>query len=178
MPDYSKSKIYAVKSPNIEKWYLGATTQSLCQRMTGHRIRKSTRSREIIDAGDAYIELIELFPCNNIDELTKRERELILQHKDQLVNITIPLRTRKEYYHDTIERRIELSKKYKEDHKEDIKNYKCKQLEYIREYINKNKDKINEKRRELYEKNKEEINRKQREYRKKKKEQSNDILEE
>ena len=31
MNKYNKSKIYTIRSPNTEKFYIGSTTQQLCQ---------------------------------------------------------------------------------------------------------------------------------------------------
>ena len=53
-------------------------------------------SREIIDAGNAYIELLELFPCNSKMELSKREGELQRQHRADIVNFRIEGKTDEE----------------------------------------------------------------------------------
>jgi hypothetical protein len=77
MPDYSLSKIYAIKShlrPDLI--YVGSTVQPLSRRMAGHRSTNST-SKQIINLGDAYIELLEAFPCNNIEQLLSRENHYI-----------------------------------------------------------------------------------------------------
>jgi len=90
MPSYESSKIYAIRSPQTDKIYIGSTTQKLCYRMTSHRnhhkIGKNVRSNELIGFGDAYIELLEEFPCENKEQLARREGELIRQHKDLAVN--------------------------------------------------------------------------------------------
>ena len=76
MPNYQNGKIYAIRSPNCEKYYIGSTTQLLCRRMVEHRClsHKVKSSKQIIDAGEAYIELIENFSCNNKEELRKRAK--------------------------------------------------------------------------------------------------------
>lgn len=84
-PIYQQSKIYAIRSPQTDNIYIGSTTQSLCARMAQHRgkykfNRDGTSSKEILKYGDAYIELVELFTCNNVEELHKREYEIIRQH--------------------------------------------------------------------------------------------------
>ena len=75
MPDYSKGRIYTVRSwSRPDLIYVGSTTQKLSVRMGGHRAPNSKcKSKQIIDIGDAYIELLETYPCENRDELEKRE---------------------------------------------------------------------------------------------------------
>jgi hypothetical protein len=125
MPNYQNGKIYSIRSPNTEKYYIGSTIQNLSMRMALHRTLKNpTSSKEIINSGGAYIELIENFPCNNKEELLKREGELIRQFKDNIVNKGIAGRTKKEYM-----------KEYNEDNKEQINIYQKK-------YFEDNKDKI------------------------------------
>lgn len=88
-------KIYALKSPDTDKIYIGSTSRSLTQRWNEHRadIRylqakhpkkgyKKTTATEITKYGNAYIELIEEFKCESREDLLKREREIILQHRN------------------------------------------------------------------------------------------------
>ena len=85
--DYKNGKIYAIRSNQTEKFYIGATTQPLCKRFYGHKHGLGFSSKELIDNyDDAYIELLESFPCENREQLYKRENELIREHKDNLVN--------------------------------------------------------------------------------------------
>jgi hypothetical protein len=51
----------------------------------------------ILAYSDAYIELIEDFPCGSKKELSRREGELILKHKDNVVNKMVAGRTVVEY---------------------------------------------------------------------------------
>jgi len=88
MGDYKNGKIYAIKSPQTDKIYIGSTTQSLNRRWHNHRNdnynpnreEKRCTSKKIMDHEDAYIELLEAFPCNTKQELNKREGELQLLH--------------------------------------------------------------------------------------------------
>jgi hypothetical protein len=99
MPDYSKGVIYQVISPHHVLPYIGSTTQPLCKRMVGHRAPSNVcRSRIVIEAGDAYIELIEEYPCENREQLNKREGEIIRQRA--CVNHVVPCRTAREWRHD------------------------------------------------------------------------------
>ena len=94
-------KIYVVKSPNIEKIYIGSTCQRyLADRMVKHRAKEtSITSAEIIDAGDAYIELLENYPCESKEELLWRERfwiETLQKLKTPIANKVRPTRTLEE----------------------------------------------------------------------------------
>ena len=75
MPNYQNSKVYSIRSlSRPELIYVGSTTQTLSQRMTGHRAPSSKcTSKKIIDIGDSYIELIENYPCADKNELGARE---------------------------------------------------------------------------------------------------------
>ena len=99
-------KIYALKSPDTDKVYIGSTARSLSQRWGEHKqdIKnliaknpkkgyKKTTATEITQFPTAYIELIEEFKCNTRDELYQREKEIILQHPN-CVNKNDPTYTR------------------------------------------------------------------------------------
>lgn len=81
MPDYKNGKIYAIRSYMTDQIYIGSTCQTLARRMSKHKMYKkegtSVASIQIIDHGDAYIELIELFPCDSREQLNAREAQLI-----------------------------------------------------------------------------------------------------
>ena len=112
--DYSKGKIYTIRSPQTEQIYIGSTTQSLAQRLSKHRYSykaykakmcKSsyTTSYNILKYDDHYIELLELCPCTYKAELHRRENQLIRAHNN-CVNKIQPGRTDKEYYEDNKEK--------------------------------------------------------------------------
>lgn len=81
--DYSKSKIYKIVSENSDLCYIGSTTSTLTKRLSSH-VAKSNhcKSKEIINLGNYRIVLIEKFPCQDKDELIKREQF----HIDQTPN--------------------------------------------------------------------------------------------
>jgi hypothetical protein len=145
---YQNGKIYAIRSHLTEQIYIGSTCEArLSKRMVQHRSSyriflrdggKSTTSRIILENGDAYIELIENFPCNNKDELTRREGFHI--RNTNCVNKVIPFRTRDEYYQDNIEKIRIYKKNYNIFNYESIKQRK-------KQYRIDNKDliKINQK---------------------------------
>jgi len=105
MPSYSEGKIYAVKSKQIDKIYIGSTCQKINKRFGEHKSRylnsdknddyKNRSVNEILKFDDAYIELLENFPCNNGIELKKREGEFI--KSNNCVNKLIAGRTNKEW---------------------------------------------------------------------------------
>lgn len=85
---YKNGKIYAIRSNQTDKFYIGSTTQPLCKRFYGHKHGLDVSSKMMIDNyDDAYIELLEDFSCENREQLFKRENELIREHKDHLVNL-------------------------------------------------------------------------------------------
>lgn len=78
MPNYQLGKIYSIKSPNTNKVYIGSSTVSLEKRFAQHKLQNnSCTSKEIIDARDSYIELLENYPCQSREELNRREGEII-----------------------------------------------------------------------------------------------------
>ena len=90
--------------------------------------------------------------CENFLQLTKREGELIREHKSAL-NHMINGRTKKEYQEENKEYWNEWKRNHYEENKERIS-------EQRKTYRENNRDKLNEKHREWYENNKEEKNRK------------------
>ena len=111
---YENGKIYTIRSPHTSKYYIGSTCNPLSKRFYNHKsgfnaynknsdFKKSyLTSFEVIRYSDAYIELLEVFPCKSKIELTKREGELIREHKDNVVNKVINGRTAKEWSSQTV----------------------------------------------------------------------------
>jgi hypothetical protein len=76
MPDYSKSKIYEIICNLTKERYIGSTIQALSMRLCGHRTdRNMCKSKQIIERGDYYINLLEDYSCENKEQLLKKERE-------------------------------------------------------------------------------------------------------
>ena len=169
--DYQKGKIYKIVCNVTDEIYIGSTCQStLARRLSGHVtdntkkkkgiITYSTSSNSIIDRGNYSIYLIENFPCNNNDELHKREGEIIkqMQNDNIVVNKNVPGRTPAEYIVDNRDKVKEYRKIYNEQNKDKIKEYK-------KEYHHQNKDKINEQTKLYNEQNKDKIKDYKKEYR-------------
>lgn len=135
---YNNSKIYKIVDIGYNEMYIGSTTKKLTERMANHRC--SYRANKNVGAikilFDKYgvenckIELIENFPCNNKEELHKKEGEHI--KNNNCVNKNIAGRTKKEYI-----------KELKEKNNYIISPEKNK--EYYLNFKNKNKDKLKEK---------------------------------
>jgi hypothetical protein len=84
---YQNGKIYAIRSPHTDMFYIGSTCQKyLSSRLASHIHKKNSTSKIIIDFGNAFIELLENYSCNSRIELCKKENELIILHKNNIVN--------------------------------------------------------------------------------------------
>ena len=101
MPNYQDSKVYKLCSYNTNEVYIGATTQPLSVRLAGHvrnwvMYNKGVSTNYlssfcILEQGDYYIQLIEHFPCNTIEELRRKEQQTILDTKN-CVNLYMNIR--------------------------------------------------------------------------------------
>ena len=96
-----------------------------------------------------YIELVEKCPCNDKDELRKKEGEWIRGLNPSL-NIRIAGRTPIDYYSDNKESIKEHVKQYKENNKESVKEQK-------KHYYENNKEDIKARAKQYYDINKEPI---------------------
>ena len=160
MPDYQKGQIYKLWSPqgNDNEIYIGSTVQPLYKRKNTHKASKKCSSKILFEKyDDIRIELIEYFPCNNKQELGKKEGFYI--RNNDCINKNIAGRTKKEYIQDNKEKikeyrnnnkeeKQEYDKEYRENNKDKIKEYrdnnKDKKKEYMKEYTDNNKEKIKE----------------------------------
>ena len=118
---YKRGKIYTIRCRYDDTLiYVGSTIDTLAKRMGGHRdkprINRCTSLYEYVngDWNNWYIELYENFPCNNRQELERREGQVI--REIATINKCIAGRKAKEYYQDNIEKR----KKYLNDNKDEI----------------------------------------------------------
>jgi len=156
MPDYSKGKIYCLRSHQTDDVYIGSTVESLSNRKGKHTSKYKSflnekyhyiTAFEIVKYDDCYIELIENYPCENKEQLTKKEGEYIRNMK--CVNKLIAGRTRKEYRKDNKEKIKEYRENNKERDKKRAKEYrennKEREKERKKKYREENKEKIKEK---------------------------------
>ena len=157
---YNNSKIYTIRcTDNNNLIYVGATTQPLYKRWYQHKkvcfynnvkninILLYIKIREL-GLNKFYIELYENFKCNNKEELTKREGDVIRQIAT--LNKCISGRKKKEYYQDNKEVIQFKKKEYYQDNKEEIKLKR-------KEYYKVNNEEVKLKRKEYYEANKDKV---------------------
>ena len=163
MANYTKGKVYIMRSFQTNETYIGSTIQSLAERKGGHVAAykaylkgkcRFTTSFNIVKFDDCYIELLEEYPCKNRMELERREGHFI--RSIECVNRCVAGRTKKEWHDDNEERVKERMKEYQKEHKEFFKEYnkeyyqshKEKMKKQIKEYQKQNKyfnkDKIKE----------------------------------
>jgi len=168
MPDYQKGKIYKLWSPQgtEDEIYFGSTTDKLYKRKNQHKSKRNCKSSILFEKyDDVRIEVLEEYPCNNKNELIKKEGEYIRNNK--CLNRNIPDRTIKEYRENNKDKITEYQKEYqqkwykinKKKLTEQHKNWNEQNKEVVAEqkkiYYQNNKEEIVEKRKERYEKNKE-----------------------
>jgi len=142
MPDYQEGKIYKIYNTVNDEIYIGSTTRKLCERMADHRRRINGRDQNFPiykafrDHGidNFFIELIEKYPCNDIDELRKKEGEYIKELKPCL-NRRVPGRSKADYYNENRSTELQKMRVYRESNKEAINEQKKQYRENNKEYI-------------------------------------------
>ena len=151
MPDYSKASIYKIVCNITGNIYIGSTCQPLHKRLSQHLIEfksgKYLSSSEIIENGNYSIILVEQYPCQNRNQLLRKEREYI--DTLECVNKQTPFVT--------VEEMKKRLKTHYENNKEHIKKYK-------KEWCINNKEKLKEKSKEYRQINKEELSLKKKQY--------------
>ena len=155
MPDYSRGKIYTIRSRTDDNLiYVGSTIQALSTRFAGHKAKSIKNPDYKIyktinnNWKDWYIELYETFPCQSKDELNKREGEIIRLIGN--LNTQIAGRNQQEYNVDNKEKIKELKHEIYLENKEIWKerNQKWREetadrkKELNKEYREANKEKI------------------------------------
>ena len=140
MPDYGCGKIYTIRCRTDDTLiYVGSTIQSLAVRWGGHK--KDSRSElcknRLIyqtingDWDNWYIELYELYPCSCVQELKRKEGEII--REIGTLNVRVEGRTKKEYQEEHKEQMVEWKKKWNEDNKEQVKEQNKERYEKHRD---------------------------------------------
>ena len=120
---YQDGKIYKILNSETSDIYVGSTCQRLAKRMMNHRTRvkegKDTllyRKMREIGIEHFYIELVENFPCESLEQLNKREGEWM--REIATLNEKVAGRTKKEYKQDYKEKISEQGKEYYETRSE------------------------------------------------------------
>ena len=127
---YANGKIYKITDNAYTKFYIGSTIQPLSSRMSGHRrnfkcyldgkvyLTTSFLLFEEFGIENCKIELIEEYPCENLEQLLKKEGEYI--KSTECVNKNVLGRTSKEYYEECKDNIKERTKVYRESNKDKI----------------------------------------------------------
>jgi len=163
---YQRGKIYTVRCYDDDSLiYVGSTIDKLSARMSKHRYNKTCSLYQYVNGNwkNWYIELYEEYPCNNKEELNKKEGEITRLIGN--INKRIEGRTKQEWREANKEHVAEQQKKWREDNKKHIVEYFKKHYEnnkeqiseYNKEYRNANKEQIAEQQKKHYENNKEQI---------------------
>ena len=143
MPDYKNGKIYKIVCNETDEIYIGSTALSLEDRLSSHQKdgKREKRdglccSKQIIDRGNYYIELLQNYPCNSRCELEQKEGEY--QRANTCINIQILGRTQKEWEQDNKEKISKYNKEYNQKNLETIVNNRKEYYQYNKEKLNKN----------------------------------------
>jgi hypothetical protein len=125
--------IYAIRSPNTEKIYIGSTFKDINKRLRQHILSGKTTSSQIIAHGEPYVTLIEEFKCDSRIELCRREGHHIKENKNIVVNYVIAGSTLQES-----QKRYRM--KYDQWYKDYMKQWRKDNADKIKEYyLNKKK---------------------------------------
>ena len=160
MVNYQLAKVYKIVCRITGENYVGSTCEpTLARRLVAHRSackayyekNRGTylASFQIILRGNYYIDLLENFPCNNNDELRKKEREYY--DLIECINKVRPylfieeLKAERIIY-DEIHKDVirEQQKQYIEEHRERVNE--CKRLNYHKNKKVKTEEEIEAKR--------------------------------
>lgn len=181
---YQTGKIYQIVDIGYTKCYVGSTCETLSQRMAHHRGTynyflqaggKRTRSYDMFQefgVDNCKIELIQNYPCNSKDELVRQEGKHILRLRKKCVNKNVAGRTKKEGYEANKEHYLSISRKWKENHKEETqkawKQYYQDNLDKLKvatqQYRETHTEKIQQQQKEYQNNNRKELTRKHGEY--------------
>lgn len=154
MVNYNQCYIYKIssKNENITQCYIGSTT-NIKKRFSTHKNSTNNENNRNYNMGlykfirdnggfdEFKFEILEELSCNNKQELHTIEKNYIIQN-DNVLNLKIPTRTRKQYYDENSDKIKEYQKKLR------IQNinkygdeYIIKKREYLREYQENNRQK-------------------------------------
>jgi len=180
---YSNAKIYRLVNSVDSEEYVGSTCGKLSKRKSDHKTdakRKPSRRvyQHLNEVGwdNVDIVLVEEYPCENKNQLERRERHWIETLKPSL-NMYVPTRTLQEYNADNASKFSEIKAKYYADNAENIRERVAKYYaenatkvrEYQKKYNTENADKVRERQAKYREANREVIQARDRErYAKKK----------
>ena len=152
---YQDGKIYKILNSENDDVYIGSTCQKLSKRMTNHRTRAQSNVNNLlyqkmreIGINKFYIELIENYPCENLEQLNKREGEYI--RDIGTLNEKVAGRTKQEYVDGHRDIKNQKAKEYYQDNREEI-------LQRQRHHYKENQERINQRYKKYNEEHKEDI---------------------
>ncbi len=185
--EYKNGRIYQIRNNVDDDVYVGSTCQPLSKRMAKHResiTGKATLNRPLyvkmreLGVDCFYIELIEECPCENKEQLRKREGHFIREiatlnsnqagrthqewqeenkehvqenaHKYYEQNKKLIIKRSKEYNESHVEQVSVTKHKYYESHKEEIQTQ-------VKQYREENKEKVAQSTKQYRDKNKDKI---------------------
>jgi hypothetical protein len=135
---YKRGKIYTIRCRYDNNLiYVGSTIAGLSKRIGQHRADNNCSLYKYVngDWANWYIELYEDFPCNNKQELNKREGEVIRQIAT--INRCIAGRTNKDYVLENKEQIKEQRKQYYQNNRdyllEQKKNHRLENIDKYKE---------------------------------------------
>ena len=148
---YKRGKIYTIRCRDDDSLvYVGSTIQPLAKRIGGHRKDKECSLYQFVDGdwSNWYIELYEEFPCDNKEQLEKKEGEVI--REIATINKYIAGRDLKQYFQDNHDELLEKRKQYQQNNRDKI-------AEQMKQYRQNNRDNILEQKKQYYQENREKI---------------------
>ena len=167
--DYTNGRIYKILNHVDDECYVGSTCQSSSKRMAEHRAafnepkkQHYTLYTKMKEYGieNFYIELIEAYPCENNEELRKREGHYIREFGT--LNKLIAGRTQqecnREYHQTNREKKLAQMKEYHRNNREkehtQRKEYRQNHREQIlareKEYREVHRERISERKKATY----------------------------
>jgi hypothetical protein len=148
MPNFQNAKIYTIRSHHSDEVYKD-------YRCYQNRKHTNVTSFKILEYGDAYIELLEEFPCGNKQQLLAREGHHI--RSMECVNRCVAGRTKQQWRQDN---KVEIAAYGKQRYQENKEEH----LALNKQYRQDNKVEILAKQKQYYQANKVEILAKQKQY--------------
>jgi hypothetical protein len=147
---FQNGKIYTIRNTIDDDIYVGSTCQSLSKRMSFHRkdILKYIGKRKLythmneLGVDNFYIELIEECPCDNLEQLQKREGHFIREMATLNMRIAgrkFQEQRREIYYPQHQEKLIQYSKEYRILNPEKVKESNTKYRESHKEELQLNR---------------------------------------
>ena len=142
---YQKAQIYKIVDIGYNNCYIGSTIEKLSNRMSKHRVQyklyKAGKKNKItlFDMFDEYgvenckIELVERYPCDNVEELRKKEGNCIKE--TDCINRCVAGRKKHEWYLDNKEHHnLQCRKNYidnKQSYLNKMKEYAIKKIKRL-----------------------------------------------